>query len=218
MTDPIEGQRGVCAPVGILPRIISALSYALPAFGAAVSAWLFIGVLRAMRNAEAAGIGAVAAGLSEANVAILVTLYLAVILGIVGVAIGLVRAFTPSTTASPSAWYFLITALIGFVPMLTLWRGQSLLLDVLFSPARPAGGVAAVASDIVLMLMFSIATGLVSVLILLASAVVPFPRFLRAKRKWAPVLMVLIMEGALIAMTVAYHLRTAWLYAEYQQH
>lgn len=53
--------------VSIIARIVPAFSYALPALGAAVSALLLLSVLNAMRNAEAAGIGAVAGGISEAK-------------------------------------------------------------------------------------------------------------------------------------------------------
>jgi hypothetical protein len=40
--------------VSILARLVPAFSYGLPAFGAAVSAWFFAGVMRAMRFAETA--------------------------------------------------------------------------------------------------------------------------------------------------------------------
>lgn len=204
--------------VSMLARITPALSYALPALGAAVSAWLFIGVMRAMRNAESAGIAAVTAGLAESNIAVLVGLYLAIIVGLAGVVIALVRIFATTQSASPSGWYFFITALIGFAPVFTLWRGQSLLLEVLFSHTPPTGGVAAVAREISLLLLLTIGAALVSALVLLVSAVVPLPRIFYARRKWAPAVAVLIMEALVIAMTVAYHLRTAWLYAEYQRH
>ena len=71
--------------VSILARLIPLSSYGLPALGAAVSAWLFLGVMQAMRNAEAAGIAAVAGGMSEANLAIIVTFYLAIFVGFAGI-------------------------------------------------------------------------------------------------------------------------------------
>ena len=110
---------------------------------------LLLSVLRAMRNAEGAGIGAVAAGISEANVAILVTLYLAIFVGGAGVVIGLVRLFTTTTTASPSAWYYLIAGILGLTPMFALWRAQSLLLDAIF-PHSTGAGVSEVAGQITL--------------------------------------------------------------------
>jgi hypothetical protein len=200
--------------VSILARIIPALSYALAALGASLSAFLFIGVMRAMRNAESAGIAAIAAGISEANIAILVSLYLAIVVGLVGIVIGVVRMFSKTTTASPSGWFFLITGVFGFVPMFSLWQAQSLLLEVIFA-ARP-GGVVAVAHQIAFLLVLSMCLGAVAILILLVSSVVPLPGILRAERKWAPVVMLVIMEAVVIAMTIGYHLRTAWLYQQYQ--
>ena len=203
--------------VSIIARIVPALSYALPALGAAVSALLLLSVLRAMRHAEAAGIGAVTAGISEANVAILVTLYLAIFVGICGIIIGVVRLFTTTVTASPSAWYYLIAGVLGIAPMWALWRAQSLLLDAII-PRSVGAGVSAVAGQITLFSIVAVVSGIVSILILLASSFVPLPAVLRAKRKWAPLIMLLLMETAIIAMTVFYHLRTAWLYKSFRNY
>ena len=203
--------------VSIIARIVPALSYALPALGAGVSAMLLLSVLRAMRNAEGAGIGAVAAGISEANVAILVTLYLAIVVGAAGVVIGLVRLFTTTTTASPSALYYLIAGILGLMPMFALWRAQSLLLNAIF-PHSTGAGVSEVAGQITLFSMVATVLGVVSILILLASSFVPLPAVLRGKRKWAPLITLLVMESAIIAMTVVYHLRTAWLYSSFRDY
>ena len=203
--------------VSIIARIVPALSYALPALGAAVSAMLLLGVLRAMRNAEGAGIGAVAGGVSEANFAILATLYLAIFVGAAGVVIGLVRLFTATVTASPSAWYYLIGGILGLLPMFALWYAQSLLLDAIF-PRSTGAGVSEVAGQITLFSIVAIVLGGVSILILLVSSFVPLPAILRGKRKWAPLISLLVMESAIIAMTVVYHLRTAWLYSSFRDY
>lgn len=212
-----EQQQPTPARVSIIARLVPALSYALPALGAGVSALLLLSVLRAMRNAEGAGIGAVAAGISEANLAILVTLYLAIIIGGAGVVIGLVRLFTTTSTASPSAWYYLIGGILGLVPMFALWRAQSLLLDAIF-PRSTGAGVSEVAGQITLFSIVAIVLGVVSILILLASPFAPLPAVLRAKRKWAPLIGLLVIETAIIAMTVVYHLRTAWLYSSFRDY
>lgn len=201
--------------VSILARVAPALSYALPALGAAISALMLINVFRAMRNAEAAGLGAVSAAISEANLAVVVTLYLGVILGFAGVVIGLVRMFTTVNTATPSAWFFLMTGIVGLLPILLLWEAQSLLLGVIFG--RSPGGVVEVARQVTLLSMMTMLLGAVGILILLVSAFVPLPRILYAKRKWAPVVILLLMETAVIAMTVLYHLRTAWLWVQFQR-
>ena len=203
--------------VSIIARIVPALSYALPALGAAVSAMRLLGVLRAMRNAEGAGIGAVAGGVSEANFAILATLYLAIFVGGAGVVIGLVRLFTATVTASPSAWYYLIGGILGLLPMFALWYAQSLLLDAIF-PRSTGAGVSEVAGQITLFSIVAIVLGGVSILILLVSSFAPLPAILRGKRKWAPLISLLVMESAIIAMTVVYHLRTAWLYSSFRDY
>ncbi|HEY3102140.1 MAG TPA: hypothetical protein VGJ69_01020 [Pyrinomonadaceae bacterium] len=212
---PDEPIQSVPPRVSILARIIPVLSYLLPALGAAISGLSLINVLRAMRNAESAGIAAVAAGISEANVAVVVSLYLAIIVGFVGVVIGLVRMFTSVTTASPSGWYFLITGFLGLLPMLSLWRAQSILLEVLFSRSV---GMVEVAGQITLFSMVALCLGVVLIPILLASAFVPLPSILRAKRKWAPTIALLVMETAIVAMTALYHLRTAWVYSQFRKY
>jgi hypothetical protein len=201
--------------VSIIARVAPAFSYALPALGAAISALMLINVFRAMRNAEAAGIGAVSAAIREANFPIVVALYLGVIVGLVGVVIGLVRMFTTVTTATPSAWYFLIIGIVGLLPVLLLWEAQSLLLGVIFS--RSPGGVVEVARQVTLLSIMTMLFGAVSILILLVTAFVPLPRILHAKRKWAPLVMLLLMETAVIAMTVLYHLRNAWLWVQFER-
>ncbi len=202
--------------ISILARVVPAFSYLLPALGAAVSAVLLLSVLNAMRSAEAAGIGAVAAGISQANLAILVTLYLAIFVGGAGIVIGLVRLFTTTTTASPSALYYLVAGVIGLAPMFALWHAQSLLLDAIFSPAP--GGVSAVAGQITLFSYIAMIVGAISVIVLIASSFISLPTILRAKRKWAPLIMLLVMESVIIAMTVIYHLRTTWLYSGFRDY
>jgi hypothetical protein len=199
----------------ILARVAPAFSYALPALGAAISALMLINVFQAMRNAEAAGIGAVSAGIREANFPIVITLYLGVLLGFAGVVVGLVRMFTTTMTSTPSAWYFLITGVVGLIPVLLLWEAQSLLLGVIFGHAT--GGVAEVARQVSLLAMTTMLLGVISILILLVSMFVPLPRILHAKRKWAPVVMLLLMETAVIAMTALFHLRNAWLWVQFQR-
>jgi hypothetical protein len=170
-----------------------------------------------MRHAEGAGIGAVTAGIYEANVAILVTLYLAILVGGAGVVIGLVRLFTTTTTASPSALYYLIAGLLGMTPMFALWYAQSVLLNAIL-PQSAGAGVSEVAGQITLFSIVAVVLGGVSILILIASSFVPLPAILRAKRKWAPLIALLVMETAIIAMTVVYHLRTAWLYSGFRDY
>lgn len=198
--------------VSIIARLVPAFSYVLPSLGASVSAMLLLGVLNAMRNAEGAGIGAVSGGISQANLAILVTLYLAIFIGAAGVAIGLVRLFTTTTTASPSAWYYLVAGTLGLVPMFALWQAQNLLLDTIFA-RTPGAGVSEVAGQITFYSIVATVLGGISIVVLLVSSFIPLPKMLRTKRKWAPFILLLVMETVIIVMTVVYHLRTTWLYS-----
>lgn len=163
-----------------------------------------------MRNAEAAGIAAVAGGISEANVAIVVLLYLAVFVGFFGIIIGIVRAVLATATATPAGWLFPVMGVLGIAPMLALWRAESLLLDVLMSRVGP--GVAAVADQISLCLYLAIGLAPFACLILSVASVVPLPAALRATSKWSPVIFLVLVEFVIIGMTVAYHLRTYYFY------
>jgi hypothetical protein len=196
--------------VSILARLIPSFSYALPAFGSALSALLFVGVLRAMRYAEAAGIAAISGGMSEANIAIVAALYLAVFVGLIGIVVGIVRCVSTTTTASPSSWFFLVTAMIGLAPVLTLWQAESFFLGALTSRSGP--GMISVIRLIDTCLTLTLGLAAVGVVVLLVASLIPLPAFLRAKQKWAPVIFLVLMELALIVMTVLFHLRTAWFY------
>ena len=155
------------------------------------------------------------AGVSEANIAILVSLYLAIVVGFIGIVVALIRLFTSTRTGSPSGWFYLIIGVIGLVPMFALWQAQSLLLEVIFGQST---GVVTVASQINMLLMLTLGMAAVSILTLLVSTFVPLPRVLRAKRKWAPLIVLVLMEIAVIVMTVSYHLRTAWLYRQVERY
>ena len=196
--------------VSIIARLIPLCSYWLPAFGAAVSAYLFIRVFQAMKNAENAGIAAVGGGMSEANVAIIATLYVAILCGLAGVIIGLVRAFSRTSTASPAGWFYLLMGIIGFLPVLTLWQAESLLIEALVGHHQE--GIASVANQITVCLMLTLALAVIGAVILLVASLVPLPQFMRAKLKWSPAVFLVVMELALILITVAYHMRTYWFY------
>jgi hypothetical protein len=210
MTPETENAQVVPKRVSILARLVPAMSYSLPALGAAISALLFIGVMRAMRNAESAGIAAVAGGISEANLAIVISLYLAIVIGFIGIVINFVRALALTTTAPPAGWLFLVMSAFGLTPMLALWRAESVLLDVLMGHYR--SGVSEVAQEITTFLMLAPALAAVGCLILLVASVVPLPAALKAKRKWSPVIFLVIVELAVIGMTIAYHMRTYLFY------
>ena len=67
------------------------MSYAIPMLGAAMGALMVFNLLRAMRYAEAAGVSAVAGGLAEANLPIIIALYFGIVVGFVGLVGGIAR-------------------------------------------------------------------------------------------------------------------------------
>ena len=195
--------------VSILARLVPSFSYAIPMLGAALSALFLLGVIRAMRYAKAAGIAAVAGGMAEANLAVAVALYLAIFVGFIGIVVMVIRSFMSTTTASPAAWFFLITGIISLIPLILLWEAQSLLVAAI-SPG--GGGIVHFASNIRLYLSLTLVASAVLVLILLIASLIPLPEILRSKRNWAPLIVLVLMELALIGMAVAFQVRTSWLH------
>lgn len=74
-TSQIDSAYSPASSVSIFARLIPIFSFCITMLGAAACAVLLMRVLEGMRNAESAGIAAVAAGMSEANLAMTVALY-----------------------------------------------------------------------------------------------------------------------------------------------
>lgn len=175
--------------------------------GAAACAVLLMRVLEAMRNAEAAGVGAVAGGMSEANFAMTVALYFGVFIGFIGVVLMAIRAFTSTTTASPSALFFVIAGVLAIFPLAFLWEAQSLFLE-----GVTTSNISLLAPSLVAYLRLTIISAGVFAPILLVASFVPLPLLLRAKRKWAPLVVLLVIQCAIIGTAVVFQMRTAWLH------
>ena len=203
-TDPDTPSR-----VSILARLAPAFSYAIPMLGAVLSAILLMRVMEGMRNAESAGIAAVAAGIAEADLAIIIALCLAIFVGFIGIVVIVIRAFMSTTTVAPSAWFFLITGGLSLIPLGLYWEAESLLIQAI-SPGF-SGGLVQVAATIQSCLTLTLVTSAAFALILLVVSLVPLPAVLRAKRSYAPVVIVVLMELVLIGMAVAFQVRTSWL-------
>ncbi|MGZ8844187.1 MAG: hypothetical protein ACXW18_11030 [Pyrinomonadaceae bacterium] len=193
--------------VSILARLVPVFSLCIPMLGAALCAVLLMRVLEAMRNAESAGIGAVAGGMSEANLAMTVALYVGAFVGFIGIVVMAVRAFTSTTTGSPSALFFVIAGVLCLLPLVFLWSAQTIFLDGI-----RGGNISLVASSLLLFLKLTIVSAAVVALILLIVSFVPMPSLLRAKRKWAPLIVLLIIQFAMIGTAVVFQMRTAWLH------
>ncbi len=193
--------------VSVLARLVPAFCSLIVVLGAAISALLIMGVINAMRNAEAAGIGAVAGGMAEANLATVVSLYLAICVITTAVVLMIVRAVTTTQTASPSGWFFLIVGVLTLVPLGLVWEANSLLMQTLMG----RGNVALVATTIQLCLNLTIVTAGLFGLIVLIGSVIPLPSFMRARRKWAPIVMLAVMEVVLIGLAIGFQIHMSWL-------
>jgi hypothetical protein len=193
--------------VSILARISPAFSCWIVTVGAAINAGLIMGVINAMRNAETAGIGAVATGIGEANLPTVVSLDLAIFVMAIGVLVMIIRAVTNTTTASPSAWFFAILALLGFVPLGLASEANSLLIQTLMD----RGNVSIVAATIQLFLRLTVVTAALFSLVLLTAMVGPLPSFLRARRSWTPIVVLVVIEVALIGLGIRFQMHMTWL-------
>ena len=192
--------------VSILARLVPSVSYALAILGAALSATQLMRVMEAIRSAEAVGISTVATGIAEADLPTIVALYLAICVGFVGIVASVIRAFISTTTVSPSAWFFLIAGGLGLPPIILVWEAQSLLI------AGMAGrNISQAAASIQLCLTLTLITSAAFALILLVVSLAPLPSIMRAKRTYAAVLVLVLMEIVMIGMVVAFQARASWL-------
>ena len=206
-THQFSNESAVPSKVSILVRLAPSFSYVIAMLGAAVSAIFLTRVIEAMRNAESAGIAAVARGMAAADLAIIIALCLAVFVGFIGIVVIVIRAFMSTTTAAPSGWFFLLTGGLSLVPLLLLWKAQSILVEVLMG-----GNVSLAASTIQLCLTLTLVTSAAFALIILVASLVPLPSILRSKRTYAPIMVLVLMELALIGIAVAFQMRASWLY------
>jgi hypothetical protein len=195
--------------LSITARLIPVFSAMLAMLSAVVGTALMFRMIEAMRVAETAGTGVVAGALAEANLAVVLVLCFSAFVGFIGLLVNVIRAFMKLNTASPSAWFFVITVILTVVPPSLLWAAQSLLIQAI-SPG--GGGVVTVISSIQFCLGLSLITAAVFSLVLLAAALVPLPAILKAKRSYAPILLIVLMEILTIAAAVTFQLRSSWLY------
>jgi len=204
--DQINGQFAT-RKVSVLGRLVPAFSYAIPSTAAAVSAVLLMGVMHAIRMEGAVGLAAVAEDMAEANLPILIALSFAIAVGVIGIVVAIIRLFVTTTTASPSAWFLLIAGGLGLTPLLLLWKAESLLVE-----GMSGKNIASMASSIEFCLTLTIVIAVAVDLILLVASLVRLPAILRAKRNYAPLIVLVLMLVAMIGMAIAFQTRTSWLH------
>lgn len=201
------GDTSSAARVSILARLVPVISLCLPLIGEALCALLLTRTLEAMRHAEMAGIAAVMGGMTEANLAITITLYVGVFVGFVGIVVMAIRAFTDTTTASPSALFFASAGLLTLIPLIFLWEAEAYLLEGI-----NGRNIALMAPNIFLFLKSTIGTSAALAPILLLASFIPLPSLFRSRQKWAPVVLLVLIEVAMIGTAVVFQMRTSWLH------
>ena len=193
--------------IAISARLIPTLSYMIAPLGAAVSALMVTNDMRAMRLAASAGLSAVTGGLAESCVPVLIALYLAIVSGVAGIVLAIVRLNMQTKTASPPAWFFVASGVLVLAPVALLWQGQSVLIDAL---APGSGGIARVASTIEWLVTLAMIAAPIVMLLLLAASVLPIST--RAKPTFWPLVVLIAIELVLIFAVIAFHLRISWLH------
>lgn len=187
--------------VSISTRLISALTYIIPAIGGALSSLLLMRVMRAMAVAETAGIATVMAGVKEASLPATISLYLAAVCGIVLIIVLIVRMFIQTKTASPPIWFFFLGGLLCLLPAALFWIARWLIIEAL-SPGSSIGenGIMGVAERIAQLLMASVIAAPIVILFLLVASVLPLRS--RLKMKWLSLAGATLIEILLIAVAV----------------
>lgn len=206
-TSQIESEYSSATRVSILARLVPLVALCIPLAGEALCAVLLLRVLEAMRNAEAAGVAAVAGGMAEANLPATVAMYFALFIGFIGIVVMAIRALTVTTTASPSGWFFALAGLLTLVPLAFLWAAQSFFLEGL-----RGGNISFAAPNIILFLRLAIGACAVFAPLLMVTALIPLPSAFRAKNKWAPVILLVLIAIAMMGTAAAFQTRTSWLY------
>ena len=208
MTTPMIATNGnsLSARVSVFARLVPALSFMIAAIGAVPSSLYLRNVLWAMQDAGSAGIAAVAGGIAESNLFMLIALYLAIVCGVAGILVFVIRLLMETKTISPSSWFFVVAAVLGLLPSLLLWTAESLLIGAVAQHS----GIVKVAAPINWLSILSMIAAPFSILLLLAGSVWPLSS--QSKRRWGPLAALVLVNLLLIVVAVAFQVRYSWLY------
>ena len=188
--------------VSVITRLIGALTYTVPAIGAALGSLLLINMFRALRANQSAGLAAVMQGMKEASLPVTVSLYLAALCGVGLIIVLVIRMFVQTKTASPPFWFFVLGGILSFLPAVLFWKAQLLILEVLSPGSSVASnGLAGVVADINRLLLIGIVALPVVFIVLVVLSVLPFSS--RPGPKWFSLIAAVGIEVLLVAAAVA---------------
>ena len=160
----------------VTTRLIGMVAFTIPLIGGALSSILMMNMFSALRANESAGLAAVMAGMKEASLPTIISLYLAAFVGFVVVVVLVIRMIVQTKKASPPFWFFVVGGILSFLPAALFWKCQMLVLEVL-SPGSTIGsaGIGGVGAEIAQWLLISLIAAPVIFVILLVLSVVPLP-------------------------------------------
>lgn len=202
----ITNENPTSARVSVAARLVPAVAFIIVAAGAVLSALYIRNTFLAMRNAETAGVAAVAEGLAGSNLFMLIALYVAIVCGFIGILLFVARLFMETKTVAPSAWFFVFITAVGLLPTALLWTAESMTIDAVIRRT----GIMPSASTINLLLILSMSAAPLSILLILGGSVWPLSS--ASRRKWGPLVALVVMVLVLIVIAITFQVRTLWLY------
>lgn len=190
------------ARVSIIERLVPSFSFAIAALGGAAGAIYMQMVFRAMRESESAGIGTVYGAMAEVNLVLAVVSTLAAGVGVIGIIVAAARIFTTNRTSSPPGVLFLLPAGISLLSPFISGYAASLTLSAVTMPA--SGGLGGVIGTIEILNWAAIGIAVFALFGLALFTFIPFRAL--PGRRFTPVLFLLIIEGAVAALAIAFFL------------
>jgi len=190
------------APVSILERLAPSLSFALLAISGAAGAMSIKIVFRALGESESVGLDAFYSAMAEVHALAGGILAAAALAGMLGIGVAAVRMFTTNRTSSPPGVLFLLPAGISFIsPLITGYAGW-LAISTVNNPYL--SGIGEVSNTIWVLNWTAIAATAFALVFLVAFAFIPFTS--RHGRKYTPVVFLLVIEAAIVAITILFFL------------
>ncbi len=201
--------------VSIFERLVPLTALAIASLGPGLTAIYIRSVFRALRENENAGIGAVSAGMTEANIAVVVCMYLGVLIGFAAIIVAIARMFAAKETSSPPFWFYILPTFLALIPAGLLWYLESLvfwLIDIANkkSVQIPADEITATHALIGNLSIVIIAFSIILAVALLILAMIPFS--VRSGRRIATVIFIVLIEGILIAAAIVFQMNTMEFY------
>lgn len=189
--------------VSIFERIVPFSALALAAVGGAAGGWSIISLMNTLREAESAGIAAVAGGLAEYTWFPLIFLYVAAALGVVAICVAIGRLVIETKTASPSGISYIVLGLLSLIPVGLVWRSGTLIISVLNGTST--NNIEKLGYTVGEYCLYSMIAAPVILVILLAWSLIPFKS--NPGRRLGPIICLVVVEFLLVVAAVMFQMR-----------